>query len=104
MDTSSHYQLPNSNYLPFNAGVSATSAVAFKSNLMQAHTEAQLVAEGALDADDLRARRKGSMASLLEKKNAGVADRDQRDRLHIKVGVAVHKNLWMKAFMFFSRP
>lgn len=32
-------------------------------------------------------RRKGKVAALLERKNAGVAARDQRDRLEVKVAV-----------------
>lgn len=41
--------------------------------------------EGRLDPEELRQRRKG-LAGVLERKNAGVVERDTRDRLELKVG------------------
>ncbi|EFN53927.1 hypothetical protein CHLNCDRAFT_58391 [Chlorella variabilis] len=65
-------------------GVGAASLMALQAQVAKAQQEASLVREGKLDAEELRARRKGSMATLLERKNAGVGDRDQRDRLALK--------------------
>ncbi|KAI3431435.1 hypothetical protein D9Q98_004487 [Chlorella vulgaris] len=65
-------------------GVGASSLVAMQAQVLRAQQEAALVKEGKLDAEELRARRKGGIAALLGKKNAGVGLRDERDRLEVK--------------------
>ncbi|GAB4814042.1 hypothetical protein N2152v2_001088 [Parachlorella kessleri] len=64
-------------------GVSASSLVAFKSELYKVQQQQEAVKEGLLDPEELRQRRKG-LAGLLERSNAGVAERDSKDRLEIK--------------------
>lgn len=65
-------------------GVGASSLVAMQAQVFRAQQQAALVREGKLDPEEIRARRKGPVAALLERKNAGVAQRDARDRQEIK--------------------
>ncbi|PSC71976.1 pentatricopeptide repeat-containing protein [Micractinium conductrix] len=65
-------------------GVGAASLMAMQAQVARAQQEAALVKEGKLDPEEIRARRRGPVAALLERKNAGVAGRDHRDRLEIK--------------------
>ncbi|KAL4440396.1 hypothetical protein ABPG75_003397 [Micractinium tetrahymenae] len=68
-------------------GVGASSLVAMQAQVFKAQQQAALVREGKLDPEEIRARRKGSVAALLERKNAGVAQRDARDRQEIKANL-----------------
>ncbi|KAL4431730.1 hypothetical protein ABPG77_002946 [Micractinium sp. CCAP 211/92] len=65
-------------------GVGASSLVAMQAQVFKAQQQAALVREGKLDPEEVRARRKGSVAALLDRKNAGVTQRDARDRQEIK--------------------
>ena len=65
--------------------MSATSLVALKAELYKTQQQASLVREGKLDPEELRARRRGGTALLQGRSNAGVAERDRRDRLEVKV-------------------
>lgn len=78
---------PTNHWLPAErAGVSAASLVALKAEMYKAQQEAALVREGKLDGEQLRARRRGGsgLAAVTQRGNAGVAERDRRDRLELK--------------------
>lgn len=65
-------------------GVGASSLVAMQAQVFRAQQQAAMVREGKLDPEEIRARRKGSVAALLDRKNAGVSQRDARDRQDVK--------------------
>ncbi|KAK9808859.1 hypothetical protein WJX72_005240 [[Myrmecia] bisecta] len=62
-------------------GVSASSLVDLKAQLYKTQEEARLVKEGKLDPESRGRRTVGIDLSL---RNAGVEERDKRDKLHIK--------------------
>jgi hypothetical protein len=73
-----------------DAGVGASSLMALQSEVAKTQQEASEVREGRLDAEELRARRRGgggAVAALLGRRNAGVAERDRVDRLEIKASI-----------------
>ena len=66
------------------AGVTSAGMVALKASVYKAQQEAALLREGKLDMADLRTQRRAAGASVLDRSNTGVQERDSLDKLHIK--------------------
>lgn len=65
-------------------GVTSAGMVALKASVYKAQKEAALLREGKLDMADLRTQRRAAGASVLDRSNTGVHERDSLDKLHIK--------------------
>ncbi len=66
-------------------GVGAGSLVAMRAQLYKTQEDAKLVKEGLLDPAERRARKGGfDVASMADRKNSGVEERDRRDKLQLK--------------------
>lgn len=76
--------------LHIDAGVSGAGLMTLQAELYQAQESIRLKKEGGegLDMSQKNARRKAGvdLTSLINRKNAGVEERDARDKLHVKVG------------------
>jgi len=73
---------------PPASGVGASSLFGLKAQVAKKQQEASDVRDGREDLETLRRRSKdGTIASLLERRNAGVGARDKKDRLEIKVSL-----------------
>lgn len=72
--------------LDVTAGVSGASVVELKAELYRAQQDARLAQEGLLD-EDRRDRRKAGIdvSGILDKRNAGVEQRNAKDALSYKV-------------------
>lgn len=71
----------------FFTGVGATSLVALQAQVVKTQQQAQLIKEGKLDPEEIKERRKGRIALLQGKRNRGVDDRNEKDRLQVKVRI-----------------
>ncbi len=72
----------------FAAGVSNARLLDLQAEVYRQQEHVRLVAEGVLPAE-LRDRRKAGtdVSSMFDRQNAGVANRQARDQLHVKAGL-----------------
>lgn len=85
-------------------GVTASSLLGLKAQVAKKQQEATDLKEGRTDLASMRDRSRGvGLGAVLERRNAGVAERDQKDKLELKVRHLYALHLLLTKFRSFQQ-